>query len=101
MKNILHDWSDEFSYKILKPLREAAGPGTKLIIVEMVAPYACREPNDGVTGGIPGAAPLEAPEPLIANWGVVNQTVYALDMGVRNWFLTRCDSGTELANLNA
>ncbi|KIL66636.1 hypothetical protein M378DRAFT_75009 [Amanita muscaria Koide BX008] len=87
MKNILHDWSDEFSYKILKPLRDAATPKTRLVIVEVVAPYACHDPNDGATSDIVGAVPQEAPEPLLANWGIVNQTAYSLDMAMLNLFL--------------
>ncbi|KAM6501362.1 S-adenosyl-L-methionine-dependent methyltransferase [Amanita muscaria] len=87
LKHVLHDWSDEFCYKILKPLREAATPKTRLVIVEIVIPYACHDPKDGSTSNIVDSAPQEAPEPLLANWGIVNQTAYSLDMAMLNLVL--------------
>ncbi|KAF8626778.1 hypothetical protein AX15_004696 [Amanita polypyramis BW_CC] len=78
LKHILHDWSDEYSLKILKQLREAATPQTRIICVESILPYACHGLN--VYGDIPGAAPKEAPAPLLANWGAVNEMIYNLDM---------------------
>ncbi|KAF8334401.1 S-adenosyl-L-methionine-dependent methyltransferase [Amanita rubescens] len=39
--HVLHDWSDKYCNIILKHLRNAATPDTKLICMEMVLPHAC------------------------------------------------------------
>ncbi|KAL1742331.1 S-adenosyl-L-methionine-dependent methyltransferase [Schizophyllum fasciatum] len=58
--NILHNWGRTHALTILKNLRDAAGPATKLIIGEQIAPYACAEPVS--TGnGIRGADRLLRP----------------------------------------
>ena len=67
--------------KILKQLREAATPQTRIICIESLLPYACRS-GSKIYGDIPGAAPKEAPVPLLANWGAVNEMIYNLDMVV-------------------
>lgn len=36
LKYIMHDWSDEESLKILRNIHRASGPGTRLLIVDMV-----------------------------------------------------------------
>ncbi|KAA1478056.1 S-adenosyl-L-methionine-dependent methyltransferase [Dentipellis sp. KUC8613] len=77
LKQILHDWADSYSAQILQRLRDAAGPGTRLLVVDSVMPYACHDP---ATDGIPGAAPREAPAPLLANYGAVNEMGYNLDI---------------------
>lgn len=41
MRNILHDWSDLYCRRILKPVIEAMGPDSRLIISDIVLP----EPN--------------------------------------------------------
>ena len=51
--------------------------------MEMVLPYACRDTEEDATDSISDAAPSEAPSPLLANWGAVNNVVYDLDMTVR------------------
>ncbi|KAA1477972.1 S-adenosyl-L-methionine-dependent methyltransferase [Dentipellis sp. KUC8613] len=80
LKQIMHDWSDEYCAKILKQLRQAAGSKTKLILVESIMPYACHDPSADSGKGIPGAVPLEAPAPLLANFGAVNEMGYNADM---------------------
>jgi hypothetical protein len=40
LKSILHDWPDERCVDILKNLRRAAAPGSKLLIAEMLLPDA-------------------------------------------------------------
>jgi len=57
-------------------------PDTKLICMEMVLPYACRDTEEEGVDSISDAAPSEAPSPLLANWGAVNNVVYDLDMTV-------------------
>ncbi|KAF8719121.1 hypothetical protein AX14_011411 [Amanita brunnescens Koide BX004] len=79
LKNVLHCWSDKYCLKILKQLRNAASFSTKLICLEMILPYACHdEEGDDITAG---ASP-EAPKPLLANWGSVNDFVYLSDIAM-------------------
>lgn len=77
---ILHDWSDDYSVKILSSLRQAARPDTTLVIIDCILPYAC--PDAGETS-IPGAAGPQAPAPLLPNYGTVNEFVYNMDTMVR------------------
>ncbi|KAF9564158.1 S-adenosyl-L-methionine-dependent methyltransferase [Agrocybe pediades] len=80
LKQILHDWSDEYCTKILKQLRAASSPNTKLVLMESLMPFACHDPNGDGGSGIPGAVPHEAPAPLLANYGAVNEMGYNADM---------------------
>jgi hypothetical protein len=90
--------SDRYCEKILKHLKDAARPDTKLIIVDNVLSYACRFPSDDADSVIPGSTPKEAPEPLLANYGVSSGLTYLSDLTVRvashtrSWLLlTRCN----------
>lgn len=40
MKNVIHDWSDEQSLKILKNIRSAMSPEAKVLIVDLVVPQS-------------------------------------------------------------
>ena len=80
LKHIVHDWSDEYSTKILKQLRHAADPGTRLICLEAILPYGCHVAN--IEGLIPGSEPIEAPEPLLAHWGLNSAMTFYSDMAV-------------------
>ncbi|KAK1230372.1 hypothetical protein PQX77_006543 [Marasmius sp. AFHP31] len=86
LRHVVHNWSDEDSIKILTRLREAAREDTKLILLEIIMPYACRTSNAdtetslGSETVIPGASAGEAPVPLLANFGGVNEFAYLMDM---------------------
>ncbi|KAF8886253.1 S-adenosyl-L-methionine-dependent methyltransferase [Gymnopilus junonius] len=80
LKQILHDWSDEYCTKILKNLWAAASPSTKLVIMENIMPFACHDPSADRGQGIAGAVPREAPAPLLANYGAVNAMGYYADI---------------------
>jgi hypothetical protein len=67
--------------KILKPLREAATPDTRLVVMESISPYACHVTT--TSDGFKGAVAQEAPPPLLANWGAAKEMVYIVDMTVR------------------
>ncbi|KAF8351901.1 S-adenosyl-L-methionine-dependent methyltransferase [Amanita rubescens] len=86
VKNVLHDWSDKYSSKILKRLRDAATSNTKLVVLETILPYACHETEDS-GDGISSAVPVKAPIPLLANWGAVNDLAYGIDISglIRIW----------------
>ncbi len=80
LKHVIHDWSDEYSTKILKQLRDAAGPRTKLICIDAILPYGCRIAN--TEDLIPGMESIEAPEPLLAHWGLNSAMTFYMDMTV-------------------
>ncbi|KAJ7630070.1 O-methyltransferase [Mycena polygramma] len=74
---ICHDWSDSYVLKILKHLRAAAQPTTKLMIIERIIPFVCGE--DETYSHIPGAIPTTTPpKPLLANMGRMG--AYLIDM---------------------
>ena len=69
---------------MLQHLRNAAGPETKLLIVDMVLPHACYDDWADGHEAIPGAERTLAPEgsPLLANLGRASATGYQLDISV-------------------
>lgn len=76
LKQVLHDWSDEYCLKILKYLRAAATSQTKLVLMDSIMPFACHDPSaDHDARHIPGAVAREAPPPLLANFGAINEMV--------------------------
>ncbi|KAJ6463521.1 O-methyltransferase [Mycena sanguinolenta] len=77
LSRICHDWSDTYVHRILKHLRDAAQPTTKLIIQERIIPFVCGE-NDSYNH-IPGAmSGIASPKPLLANMG--RMVPYLTDM---------------------
>ncbi|KAG6833022.1 hypothetical protein H0H87_012280 [Tephrocybe sp. NHM501043] len=76
VKQILHDWSDEYCVELLSHLRAAARDHTRLVLIESIIPYAC---HDLMTSDVEGAIFYEAPKPLLANYGAVNGLGYDLD----------------------
>ncbi|KAJ7167962.1 S-adenosyl-L-methionine-dependent methyltransferase [Mycena filopes] len=76
LKQITHDWSDEYCVKILRRLWDAATPTTTLLLLDSIVPLACRDPA-GIADGL-----KEAPEPLLANYGGVNDMAYNADMAM-------------------
>ena len=69
---------------MLQHLRNAAGPETKLLIVDMVLPHACYDDWADGHEAIPGAERTLAPEgsPLLPNLGRASATGYQLDISV-------------------
>ncbi|EJD51549.1 O-methyltransferase [Auricularia subglabra TFB-10046 SS5] len=80
MRYIVHDWADSYARRILQKLRDAAGPGTKLVLVEEILAYACAMDGDSLTAAIPGARGAAAPKPLLPNLGIVNLSSYLRDL---------------------
>ncbi|KAG6915443.1 hypothetical protein DXG01_011473 [Tephrocybe rancida] len=81
LKQILHNWADPYSAKILRALRAAAMPETKLVLIDNIVAYACHDPTIGSTLGFKYK---EAPAPLLPNYGAANIMPYILDLGVRD-----------------
>jgi len=79
LKQILHNWSDPYCFKILKALRDASRPDTKLVIIDGIVAYGCHDPtidSDLNTGY------KEAPAPLLPNYGGANSVLYFLDLAM-------------------
>lgn len=84
MRMITHDWADSYCITILSHLRAAAGPHSRLIIVDAIVQYACEDTT--VAKDIPGGLEEEgrkAPEPLLPNWGHAALFRYLCDIQVR------------------
>lgn len=79
LRNILHDWPDKYCLQILKHLREAAGWGTRLMIVDNLIPYASAEDTQGISG----AKRPSVLAPLLPNGGYANVIQYYQDIQVR------------------
>jgi O-methyltransferase domain len=72
LRFVLHDWADGPCTTILKNLRNAAGPATRLLVFEGVMPHVCT-----VAGDPP-------PSPLLGNLGAgLGAFVTMLDLQVR------------------
>ncbi|KAF9458915.1 S-adenosyl-L-methionine-dependent methyltransferase [Collybia nuda] len=80
LKDIVHDWPDAYSIKLLTELRKAATPTTRLLIFDTVLPYTCD--NTGPTAdefeaegsGIPGLS-----------LGAANEVPYSRDIAMMVW----------------
>ncbi|KAF7349727.1 hypothetical protein MSAN_01699500 [Mycena sanguinolenta] len=78
---IAQDWSEERFVKILRHLRDAAHPTTKLVVIDKILESAAGVPDSGEEA-IPGSARPSAPAPLLPDWGVGKASVYYLDVSV-------------------
>lgn len=78
----MHDWPDAYASKILMKLREVAQRDTRLILIDSIMPFACHDSSADEGKGVPGAVPKEAPQPLLANYGVANEMGYNGDLTV-------------------
>ncbi|KIK66536.1 hypothetical protein GYMLUDRAFT_935360 [Collybiopsis luxurians FD-317 M1] len=75
LASILHDWPDAESKQILKNVRRAMKPCSRLIIHEVVLRNALSCLDSGTEGNID-----LAPHPLLPNYGVARGRMYGLDM---------------------
>ncbi|KAK0498702.1 S-adenosyl-L-methionine-dependent methyltransferase [Armillaria luteobubalina] len=77
LRGILHDWADSYGIRLLSQLRAAAGPKTKLVVIEILLQPPCHDPE---TSTIKGCESRTVPEPLLANMGAANSVDYSMDM---------------------
>ncbi|RPD72283.1 O-methyltransferase [Lentinus tigrinus ALCF2SS1-7] len=90
LRAVLHNWPDKESHDILVHLRKAAGPHTKLLVVDNLLPYACLDENNEISGeDSEGAVRSLVPDgsPLLPNLGRASANGYLLDikmLGVLN-----------------
>ncbi|KAK7038000.1 4-O-methyltransferase 1 [Favolaschia claudopus] len=76
MRVVIHDWQDSAAIEIMKNIRSAAGKDSKLVLFDLVMPYAC---------ATPGAPPV--PAPLLPNLGIAGAGfVTNLDMEMMTAF---------------
>ncbi|KAF5380189.1 hypothetical protein D9615_006186 [Tricholomella constricta] len=73
LKNILHDWPTKECIKILRNVREAMTPDSRVLIHEYIIQHADRMKDAE-------SAFAQAPEPLLPNYGVGRIRQYNLDM---------------------
>ena len=78
----MHDWPDNECLTILRHLRAAASPDSKLVIIDQILTYACRSDSSQAPGGV---SKSDVPAPLLANWGAANMLAYAFDVMVRSY----------------
>ncbi|KAF5386576.1 hypothetical protein D9615_002144 [Tricholomella constricta] len=74
LKQVIHDWSDEYCVKFLTQLRAAAQPNTKLIISTASSPSPAATQAQSL---VRPPAPL-----LLANYGAVDEMAYNADIAV-------------------
>ncbi|TCD69561.1 hypothetical protein EIP91_007185 [Steccherinum ochraceum] len=78
LRQIIHDWSDRFSVEILTHLRAAAGPNTKLLIIDCIVEYACAsQTQDALTVD---SDAQKVPKPLLPNLAGANILAYQYDI---------------------
>jgi len=99
LKQIMHDWSDNYAEKILLHLRKAATADTKLLLIDCIMPYACHDPTIDDKDAAPGSAPREAPEPLLPNYGAANEMEYTTDFTMLVFFNAQERTYLHLAKL--
>lgn len=90
VRAVMHDWSDKYAVQILRHLREAAAPDTRLMIADSLMAYACvnKELED-----IPGATVLLPPAPLLPNGGHASVMRSLLDVHVRRFCFPQARHG--------
>ena len=79
LRFIIHDWPTAYAQKILRQLRDAAQPSTKLILADHIAPYLCKSMD--TFSHIEGAEVEAVPAPL-SNMGIAGNVVCYMDMQV-------------------
>ena len=77
VRQVLHDWPDKQCLEILRQLRGAATPNTRLMIIDNLMSYACVEEE---LRTIPGAMRDLPPAPLLPNGGHSSTFAYTEDM---------------------
>ncbi|KAF9002052.1 S-adenosyl-L-methionine-dependent methyltransferase [Cyathus striatus] len=75
MRHVLHNWPDSECVKILKNVRGAMDENSRLLIHEFVLRHAARDSTNKL-------AIDQAPEPLLANYGVGRARHYQLDISM-------------------
>ncbi|KAH9925876.1 S-adenosyl-L-methionine-dependent methyltransferase [Epithele typhae] len=103
LRLVLHDWQDQEAVKILRHLREAAGPDTKLLVGDMLLPYACHAPGSqsGEDDALFSVSKpfVDADSPLLPNLGRASIPGYLIDIMMMGMFDAREKAVGEMAAL--
>ncbi|KAJ6581687.1 O-methyltransferase [Mycena capillaripes] len=87
LRYILHNWPDDQAQVMLRHLRAAALPTTRLVILEKILPFAAVEDLEAWrTKDIAGAFRPSAEYPLLPNWGPATADLYLLDLAMHVLF---------------
>jgi hypothetical protein len=86
IQSVLHNWPDTSAQTILRKLRDAATPDTKLLIAGYIIPLSCHLSDNSKVERehdvvIEGASDVP-PFPLLPNMGEANTFAYRQDMSV-------------------
>ncbi|KAF8954810.1 S-adenosyl-L-methionine-dependent methyltransferase [Flammula alnicola] len=73
LRHVLHDWPTAESLKILGNIRKVMSPSSRLLIHELVLQHAVRDPSGSIE---------QAPEPLLANYGMGRLRLYQQDLNM-------------------
>ncbi|KAI0324800.1 S-adenosyl-L-methionine-dependent methyltransferase [Cubamyces sp. BRFM 1775] len=86
---VLHDWMDPDCLNMLRILRSAAGPNTKLLIGDMLLPFACDSED----------AFIKEDSPLLPNLGTANIHGYLIDIMMMGMFGAKERTVAEMTEL--
>jgi len=73
LKNIIHDWPDKSCVQILRGVRDAMKPSSRVLVQEFVLQHADRVADNS-------SAFKQAPKPMLPNYGVGKIRQYNLDI---------------------
>lgn len=91
LRFVIHDWPDELARKIFRQLRRAAGPQTKMVLLEFIVPYTCASTTgDNQFSDIPGVETPSVPYPLLPSLGPASSHIFFLDMRVSTSIEFKC-----------
>ncbi|KAI9568006.1 O-methyltransferase-domain-containing protein [Boletus coccyginus] len=79
LRSVIHNWSDQRAALILRNLRQALGPNSRILIHDYVLRGLSRQQAE-TESAFPGTA--VAPEPLLPNFGVGNIRMYQQDVSM-------------------
>ncbi|KAG6381902.1 O-methyltransferase-domain-containing protein [Boletus reticuloceps] len=82
LRNIIHDWPDHESALILRNLRQALGPHSRVLIHDYVLRELSRKRAEAEAASL---GTVLAPEPMLPNFGVGNIRMYQQDLTM--WIL--------------
>ncbi|TCD60068.1 hypothetical protein EIP91_010786 [Steccherinum ochraceum] len=78
LRQIIHDWSDRLCVQLLTHLKAAAGPHTKLLIIDCIVEYACVSETQAALTVDSNAS--KVPKPLLPNLAGANLHAYQADI---------------------
>ncbi|KAH7927960.1 S-adenosyl-L-methionine-dependent methyltransferase [Leucogyrophana mollusca] len=102
LRNIIHDWPDAEAAVILRNVRQAMAPHSRLLIEGFVLQFASRGQRDDTSHCSTGVAP----EPMLPNFGAGNARMYESDLvmmllhNARERNLNECLTLGDLAGLS-